>query len=973
MSLRMLTAFRKHPRFLTALGSRNVRLPIKSVFCSNITAAGNTMSTDVVTDTSSRSLVARPTISNEISTSVGNYQNLAKSNLQLKSEIDYIFKAQHMSKTMLSNFVINNLVNLEPPNLAHLMRITGKLTKSRRDMLLRFYMPAISARLRMLSTKSWNFKNISCIIYGLQRMNESDDGILDILETMTRISDELAMGTQVPLPLNVSMMMLGLEKNHCTEKETKNFLKLMVKMIKSCRSDFEAHHISSCLFGLQSTTSEGLDVREVLSVITEKINESTDAFGPQNVSSALYGLQGMSGNEPVVLSLLLALEAKINTCRGDFTPTDVAHSLHGLQGMSSDHVEVRSILRALEPRIKSCTEPLDAMLVSDAMIGLQGMSTDCPEVLAILKAVTPSLRKYEPREFKEEHKSKDSKESKESKDKESKVIKVNKESKVGKESTKIIKATDDLDEDEEEEDDVEYVRPLDAQGVRNVLRGLRRMSSDSEEVRALLKALGPRLLGSTQTMNAYQLRAAFSGIGGLESRQSEVRPVVLTLIQKVRQCKQVFSPQCVGTSLASLSGMSSEKYEVRDLAAALAPCVDLCLRPLGAQLVGDVMFGLQGMNSDHAEVGSLIKSVTRIVLQCKGDFDAESVSRALCGLREMTSRCKEVPLLLAALTSKMSQFNEFKSAKELSDALYAMQGMTTDCPEFSDLLVLLTPKIVQFNGPFSSDEIVRALYGLQGVRSGGESIELMVWLYTKLEGLEERTSRFQDLSSESLLQLCQIITIIIPTLQAAQVENIKWTEINDIITQEVELRRQRSDSFFTEEKFLSVAAKRVLSVIENLFLNSEVEIVQGRVLCGLFETEILLRLPREVAEKEVIKEGAKEGAKEGIKEGVKEGEDESDNEGAVEGEKEGGDSSSDLKSDNILLNIEINWTMDRLDKQKKYCALRDSYLRSKGIVVERLNLSSIKRVKDGYLGEMVNGFVQDARIRSRSTESVDIL
>jgi hypothetical protein len=957
MSLRMLPAFRKHPRFLAALVRRNVQLPIKSVFCSNVTAAGNAISSDVIADTSSHSIVARPTISNEISTSVGSYQNLAKSNLQLTGEIDYIFKAQHMSKTMLSNFVINNLVNLEPPNLAHLMRITGKLTKSRRDMLLRFYMPAISARLRMLSTKSWNFKNISCIIFGLQRMNESDDGILDILETMTRISDELAMGTQVPLPLHVSMMMLGLEKNHCTEKETRNFLKLIVKMIKSCQSDFEAHHISSCLFGLQSTTSEGLDVREVLSILIERINESTDDFQPQNVSSALYGLQGMSGKEPVVLALLVALEAKIRTCKGDFKPKDVAHSLHGLQGMNSDHAEVRNILRALEPRIKSCTEPLDAMLVSDAMIGLQGMSSDCPEVLAILKAITSSLRKYEPRKLKEGHKSKDGKENKEikvSKDvigrKDSKVINLSKES---TEIKVIAKQTDDL-YDDEEEDEVEYVRPLDAQGVRNVLRGLRRMSSDSEEVRSLLKAVGPRLLGSTQTMNAYQLRAAFSGIKGLESKHSEVRPVVITLIQKVRQCKQVFSPQCVGTSLACLSGMSSEKYEVRDLAAALAPCVDLCVRPLSAQLVGDVMFGLQGMNSDHAEVGCLIKSVTGIVRQCKGDFDAESASRALCGLREMTSRCEEVPPLLAALSSKTSHFNQFKSAKELSDTLYALQGMTTDCPEFSALLVRLTPKIVRFKEPFSSDEIVRALYGLQGVRSGGESTELMSWLYSKVEELKESTDCFEDLPSGSLLQLCQMITIMIPTLKAPKLEGLKWIEINDIVTQEVEMRRKRSDAFFSEEKFLSVAAKRVFSLIEQLFSNSEVEIVKGHVLFGLFETEILLRLPSKEGEKEGMREGVRVGEQDVVEEGVKECE----------------DSSSAVKSD-ILLNIEINWAMDRLDKQKKYCALRDSYLCSRGVAVERLNLSSIKRVKDGYLGEMVTGFVQDARLRSRTTESTD--
>ena len=937
----MLLAFRRHPRF--ALVSRNLQFPTKSVFCSNVAAAGNTMSPDIIADSSSKSIVPRSTISNEVSKSVGSNQNLVKTNLQLETEIDYIFKAQHISRALLSNFVMNSLINLDSHRLAHLMRVTGKLTKGRRDMLLRYYMPAISARLKMLSTKSWNFKSISCIIFGLQRMNESDDGILDILETMTEISDETAKGTQLPLPQNIYMMMLGLEKNHCTEKETKNFLKLIVKMMKSCKSDFEAHHISGCLFGLQSTTSDGSDVLEILSTLTEKINECTNDFIPQNVSGALYGLQGMRGDEPVVLALLVALETKIHTCQREFTPKDVAYSLHGLQRMSSDHIEVRNILRALEPRIKSCTEPLDSMYVSEAMVGLERMSSDCPEVLAIIRALTPSLRKFELKESKEENnRSKQSKENKESKDikesKESKeMMKVSKES---EESDKITKATDVLED--EEEDEVEYVRPLDAQGVSNVLRGFRRKSSNSPEVCAMLKALGPRLLGSTQTMNVHQLKSAFSGIRGLNSSRAEVRPVILTLIQKVKQCNQVFSPECVATTLGSLSGMSSEKYEVRDLAAVLPRNVDLCWRPLNAYLVGDVMYGLQGMNSDHAEVEHLIKSVIRLVKECKGNFDGEAVSRVLCGLRGMSPRSAQVPPLVAALTSKMSHFSEFRSAKELSDAIFGLQGMTTDCPEISALLELLTPKIVQFDGPFSSDEIVRSLYGLQGVRSGEESIVLTNWLYSKVKDLRESSSSFEDISTESLVQLCQMLSIIIPTFKIPEIDSLNWVEINNSILEEIELRKKRSDSFFMDEKFLSVAAKRVIGVVEELFLDSEVEIMKEHELCGLFESEILLRLSCEKG----------------------------DSSSSSGGSSSGSGGSSGGKKD-ILLNIEINWSMDRLDKHKKYCTLRDAYLRSKGIIVERLNLSSIKRIKDGYLGEMVNGFVQDARVRSRSVGDVD--
>lgn len=902
-----------------------MQFQIKSVLCSNVSAAGETISQTLISNVSVNSIVPNANISSGIAMNSTDQRDYGKMFLQRRGEIDHIFKAQHLSKTLLSNFVMDNLIHLEPSNLAHLMRVTGKLTKSRRDMLLRYYMPAISARLKMLSSRSWSFSHISYVIFGLQRMDESDDGILDILQTMTSISNETAKRSILPLPQDVSMMLLGLETNFCTEKETKIFLTLMVKMIKSCKSDFGAYHISSSLFGLQHATSDSVEVQAVLTALTERIYECKEDFCQKNIGAALYGLQGMSSNEPVVLALLVALEAKINSCPEALSPNGASQSLHGLQRMSSDHVEVRNILRALVSRMKNMTESMDAMRISDAMIGLQGMSSDCPEVLALLRAITPSMTQRALRQKNLNVMGIEGKKSKENEDEKESIetavveeIQESKESNEGKEIEVITKITDD--QGEVKKDKVELERRLDAQGVKNVFRGMRRMNSDSSEVRALLKVLGPRLLRSSQTMNVLQLRAAFSGMRGLEGIKIEVRPLVATLVKKVKQCKQIFSPLCVGTSLASMVRLSSDKYEVRYLAASLVRCVDLCQKPLTAKLMGDAMFGLQLMSSDHAEVALLIKSVTVKVSECLGVFDDEDICHVLCGLREMNSHTAEVPPLVRALTSKMVRFTEFKTSKELSDSIFGLQGMTTDCPDFTALLAFLTPKIVQFKDPFQPEEIIRALYGLQGVRTGENSVQLMDWLFTKLEGARETSLDFEKLSTTDIVQLCQILTIMLPTLEG--IDSAKWVEMSDRITREVEARRRKSDVFFKEEKPLSTYAKRVVTVLEKYFEATDVKIVKGQELCGLFGSEILLQIPSESR----------------------------------------GSDNRDFESD-ILVNIEITYSSDRLDQQKKYCVLRDSYLNSKGVKVLRLTLAQAKNSKDGNLPELVTKFVEDAKLK----------
>jgi hypothetical protein len=479
----------------------------------------------------------------------------------LKSVVSELFSQQYLSVRDLRLFMTGSFMECDKATLAHLMRISGKLTKDRRDMLLRFYMPVISARVNMLKSKSWNFTQISCVVFGLQRMKERDNGVLDILASMTELADKTASKREVPNSHHISMMLRGLEKFEGSQQETKDFLVLVVKMMKACSTMFDAQHISSCLYGLQSMKSSSKEVRDVLVVLTERIKESTDMFGPKNVSSSLYGLQGMSCDHPEVVNLLEALETRIQTCQEAFRPKEVTDSLHGLQKLTSDHQVVRNILTCITPMIRDCDRPPTAMGVSNAMIGLRCMHADCTEVPLLLKALTQCIMRpvYVPPPH---------------------VI-------VTEYAAKA------------------EARVLDGQGVKNVFNGMRRMDSENHEVRNLITAVTPLLLASTQKLNANQLTESFNGIQYMSSSRKEVKKLISILTEKVKQCKQIPSPIMVGKCIGSLSKMRYEVKEVRELIAAFIPLAESCKKPLDDVAKSRVKVGLRNMLNEKAVVALL--------------------------------------------------------------------------------------------------------------------------------------------------------------------------------------------------------------------------------------------------------------------------------------------------------------------------------------------------------------------------------
>jgi very-short-patch-repair endonuclease len=51
----------------------------------------------------------------------------------------------------------------------------------------------------------------------------------------------------------------------------------------------------------------------------------------------------------------------------------------------------------------------------------------------------------------------------------------------------------------------------------------------------------------------------------------------------------------------------------------------------------------------------------------------------------------------------------------------------------------------------------------------------------------------------------------------------------------------------------------------------------------------------------------------------------------------------EICSSNLIVNIEVDGIHHRREKKKRFCMLRDKYLRSQGVVIDRIEASTLRR------------------------------
>ena len=451
------------------------------------------------------------------------------------------------------------------------------------------------------------------------------------------------------------------------------------------------------------------------------------------------------------------------------------------------------------------------------------------------------------------------------------------------------------------------------QEVSMSLLGLQHMTHEKAETRKLLLAIASMINRCSDRFIAQTVGNALYSLKGMESDCIEVRVVLQALLPKIAECSDEFSAQNACNCLYGLQGMFSDYKEVLSILQALSPKIAACRQPFTAQELGNAIYGLQGMNSDCIEVRSILGLLNPKLKECKEKLAVKNVANILYGMQSMDSDCSDVCGLLSSLAPKIRECKGPFNQQAVGSALYGLQGMKGTSTEVGSVISALVPLIYTGNEALDVREIGNGLYGLQGVGSQPGTPLLLDYLFKQLEQLTTATSGLNDMRTDQLFYLCQIFTLTLPEIEKSLgAKSKKWKIALELISTELKNRRDTDDKFFNPRKIRSTNEEFVHSAASTLFNNSKVLMSFNGYLFGLFETDLVLKIP------------------------------------------------SPRNPDGFFLNIELSGVYHERRKRKRFVELRDKHLQSKGVVIERVDILTLRQMDEGDLMKWFLSKVTDA-------------
>lgn len=444
--------------------------------------------------------------------------------------------------------------------------------------------------------------------------------------------------------------------------------------------------------------------------------------------------------------------------------------------------------------------------------------------------------------------------------------------------------------------------PPDEHGISMIFLGLQNMTHETEETRKLLLVMASMLNRCSNKFTSQAVGNVLYSMRGMESDCAEVRTVLKAVLPKISQCLTELSPQNLGNALYGLQRMHSDCSEVLAILTALNPRIKECQLSFTAQEVSNSLFGLQGMSCEYPEVRRVLRALKDRLITCHENFNAQNIGNILYGMQTMTSEHPEVWDLLSALVPRIRVCQEPFSGQTVGNALYGLQGMKGDSEETRAVLKALVPRVYGCVGLVRVREISNAIYGLQGMINQLETSLLIDFLVRKMEEAIKETGQLTRLPTSELFHLCQMLTLTFSDTSASKglVES-KWLKIVALATRELKGRRDNDDPFFTPGKVRSTNEGRVHSVVKTLLENSKILVSFNGYLFGLFETDLVLKIPT------------------------------GDNIG------------------HFFLNIEMTGVYHKQQKRERFCAIRDRYLRSIGVIIVRVDSLILRQMDDGDL------------------------
>ena len=227
-------------------------------------------------------------------------QSNPTSNVSRKSFFDFnahvtsILSSPGGEPSIIDAFVKEWLPGCSVNEVSNFMRISGKKSKYKSYLHLKRHLPSIASRIESLLSYSWRPKDVSSALYGLQCLQENDDGYLIVVAAMTAaLSKSIQSGRVTPWQ-SISMIMVGLQKNGLNASQSLDLVRSLTIAMKSCEESLSAQALGNALYGMQSMSSDYAEVRSMLSALSGKVHSCKESLDAQAVGNALYGMQSIS-------------------------------------------------------------------------------------------------------------------------------------------------------------------------------------------------------------------------------------------------------------------------------------------------------------------------------------------------------------------------------------------------------------------------------------------------------------------------------------------------------------------------------------------------------------------------------------------------------------------------------------------------------------------------------------------------------
>jgi hypothetical protein len=176
------------------------------------------------------------------------------------------------------------------------------------------------------------------------------------------------------------------------------------------------------------------------------------------------------------------------------------------------------------------------------------------------------------------------------------------------------------------------------------------------------------------------------------------------------------------------------------------------------------------------------------------------------------------------------------------------------------------------------------------------------------------------LVSSDCVFLDQSVVMVFPLLK----DHLTEEEVKECerIISDIEIKSHAPDE--DSVSFQSRSEQHMYSATVKALAGSKLRVSHNEHLFGLFECDILVRVPRAV-------------------------------DACIEecGRCDGRDPVGEREEHSLVINIEVDGVHHRREKKKRFCKMRDEYLISRGVVIERMEISILRAMSEQEVEEWV--------------------